>query len=245
MADLSSLASVASAATRLLATDVVPDALVLNAGVQVVNGVRYSPDGYELTMATNVLGHFLLYRALRPLLRPGARIITLASQTHRGGLRAWGFPAARWSTPEELFRPQHPAMTARAGRVRYATSKLASIYLAYEIDRRDRPAGIRATAFDPALMPETGLARDYPPAVRALYRRLCAPIARMPGAASVSTSAADLAWLAASPDAVAVAGRYVSGRTDRPSSALSYDQANARALWDYCLHQTDNWMGIT
>ncbi len=165
--DLADLASVAQAGRSLTEEPGGFDTIVMNAGLQVVNGIEYSADGLELTMATNVLGHFLLYRLLRERMPIGARIITLGSETHRGGMRAWGFPRALWSDPALLFYPPANApKSSQAGRVRYSTSKLCSIYMAYEIDRREQPNGIRALAFDPGLMPATGLARDYPPIIR-------------------------------------------------------------------------------
>ena len=97
-------------------------------------------------------------------------MIFLGSQTHRGGPSAWGFPAARWSEPARLFDPaEGAATTGRAGRIRYATSKLACILLAYGLERREGRAGIHAMAFDPGLMPQTGLARHYPASVQRAY----------------------------------------------------------------------------
>ncbi|MTB71677.1 SDR family NAD(P)-dependent oxidoreductase [Arsenicicoccus sp. MKL-02] len=241
--DLADLASVAHAARTLAKEADTFDSIVMNAGLQVVRGIEHSVDGLELTMATNVLGHFLLYRQLRDKLPTGARVITLGSETHRGGPRAWGFPAAQWNDPALLFFPPSDASTSsQAGRVRYSTSKLCSIYMAYEIDRRDKSHGIRSFAFDPGLMPATGLARDYPPLVRSIYTGIAGAIAKFPEANTVEESSRNLSWLATDPAALQFGGTYVTRRSPRPSSPLSYDVANAQLLWDYCTQLTDPYM---
>jgi NAD(P)-dependent dehydrogenase (short-subunit alcohol dehydrogenase family) len=64
--DTSSLASVKSFAAEVLETLSANtlSGMALNAGVQIVSGNRYSVDGFELTFATNVLGHIALFQYL-------------------------------------------------------------------------------------------------------------------------------------------------------------------------------------
>jgi NAD(P)-dependent dehydrogenase (short-subunit alcohol dehydrogenase family) len=231
--DLSCLVSVRTLVDDLLDADAVPDVIVCNAGLQVVDGIRRSRDGLELTMATNVVGHVAMLEPLLGHLRPGSRILTLGSETHRGGLRAFGFPPARWTGMPALLEPPPGAPDgAGAGRVRYSTSKLACIALAYEIDRRWSDRGVRAACFDPGLMPETGLARQYPASVRATYAALTPVLVRVPGAARVAVSAENLAWLASDPAAEGLMGSYVSGRRARRSSDLSYRNGLGAEVWD-------------
>lgn len=234
--DLADLTSVATLVDGLHRDDVVPGAIVCNAGLQVLDGIRRSVDGLELTMATNIVGHVALLAPLLDRLRPGARIVTIGSETHRGGPRAFGFPAARWTSMTALLDPAADApREPRAGRVRYSTSKLACIALAYELDRRGRDRGVRAVAFDPGLMPETALAREYPPPVRALYAALAPALVRLPGAETVTRSAENLAWLATSPDAAYLMGAYVSGRRSRRSSATSCSEGLGAEIWEASL----------
>lgn len=235
-ADLSDLSSVQALADELIREKVFPRTIVCNAGLQVVDGIQRSVDGFELTMATNVLGHVALLAPLLDHLSPGSRVVTLGSETHRGGLRAFGFPAARWPDMSTLLHPPAAAPTGSgAGQVRYSTSKLACIVLAYEIDRRWRGRGVRAVSFDPGLMPATGLVREYHPAVRAIYAGLTPLLVRLPGAKRVEESADDLAWLASSPQAEGLMGQYVSGRRVRSSSPLSYRDGLGAEIWDTCL----------
>ncbi|RDW81502.1 oxidoreductase, short-chain dehydrogenase/reductase family [Aspergillus mulundensis] len=65
--DLSSLESVKSAATTVLAESTRLDILMLNAGIMAVPPGLTS-DGYEIQFGTNYLGHILLARLLTPLL---------------------------------------------------------------------------------------------------------------------------------------------------------------------------------
>jgi protochlorophyllide reductase len=235
--DLASLASVRAAARDLVAGSAHRPplrAVVCNAGIQVVDGVQRSADGYELTFATNHLGHFLLVQLLLEQVAEPARVVFVSSGTHFGPPRSIGFPAPHWADPEVLADADAAALDAspRAGRVRYATSKLANIYCTYELARRLTGRDVTANAFDPGLMPETRLDRDYPPRVQRLYDRLTPLLVRLvPGARPVARSGADLAWLATAPELAVVTGAYFVGRRRRRTSGESYDRGRAAALW--------------
>ncbi|MEX5272868.1 SDR family NAD(P)-dependent oxidoreductase [Kocuria sp. CPCC 205235] len=221
--DLANLATVKSFTDGLIEDGVIPRAIICNAGVQTFDRLQRSADQFELTMATNVLGHVALLDPLLSHMAPGSRVITLGSETHRGGLRAFGFPGARWSNMDELLSPTEPAPHAKDnGLVRYSTSKLACIAMAYEVDESWAARGIRAASFDPGLMPATGLACKYPNIVQRIYAVAAPLIARLPGANSVKISAENLAWLATSPEAEPLMGCYVAARKPRKSSPLSY-----------------------
>ena len=145
-----------------------------------------------------------------------------------------GFPAPKWRDPRELADPDLPGIdrSAKAGRVRYATSKLANLYFMYELARRSDRHLLTVNAFDPGLMPETGLAREYPALVQAAYQGASPLLVRLlPGAQSVDRSSADLAWLATSPECGDTTGKYFSGRRARASSPESYDPQRAEQLW--------------
>ena len=61
--DVSSLASVRAFATQVQADPKIShiDALILNAGIMALPERNLSVDGFEMQMATNVLGHHLLW----------------------------------------------------------------------------------------------------------------------------------------------------------------------------------------
>lgn len=244
--DLASLRSVRAAADALLTGSRPPlHAVVCNAGVQVVDGVRYTADGHELTFGTNHLGHFLLIRLLLDNLAEPGRVVFVSSGTHHGPLRSGGFPAPRWEQPLALADPDLSRLddSPKSGRIRYATSKLANLYTAYELARRLDGRKITSNAFDPGLMPQTRLVRDYPPRLQRLYDRLTPILLRLPTVRAVRQSGANLASLVSDPTLADVNGGYFVGRNRRASSKASYDRTRAAQLWEASDGLVSGWLG--
>jgi len=126
--DLASLASVREAAAHIRSAHSRLDLLILNAGVMEVPYER-TKDGFELTLATNHLGHFALTGLLldRLLTTAGSRIVTVSSVAHRRGqIRFDDLQAERTYDASDA----------------YAQSKLANLLFSYELDRRLRVAGV-------------------------------------------------------------------------------------------------------
>jgi protochlorophyllide reductase len=229
--DLASLASISRAVetVRESAVDGL-DGIACNAAIQVVSGVQTSADGHELTFATNHLGHFALVTGLLGAVVDGGRIAVVSSGTHAGPEQAFGFPGPVWRAPRELADPELADPAPNAGRSRYATSKLANLYFAYELAARE--PRLRVTAFDPGLMPATGLSRDYPPLARTAYRALAPVISTLvPGTSSPRRAAERLADLMTDPGFADVTGAYVVGRRIAQSSPESYNRSRAAELW--------------
>lgn len=223
--DLASLASVrraAVAASRLGAIDV----LVNNAGVM---GTPYSrtEDGFELQLATNHLGPFLLTGLLLPqLVASGdARVVAVSSQLHRMARSApLGDPRA------EGRYSKWPA---------YAQTKLANLLFTYELERRLRHADlpVRALAAHPGFAgthlaangqygrASGGRATILDAAIRAVSQSaaagalptLMAVTADLPGASYCGPGG---------PAEFAGAPRLVS------SNRRSYDEVAQRRLWE-------------
>lgn len=126
--DLASLTSVRAFAATLVADHPVIDVLVNNAGVVLLGPRRTSADGYELQLATNLLGHFALTGLLLDSLAaaPSARVVSLSSITHKG---------AHLDFDDLMFERGYRAATA------YGRSKLATTVFGLELDRRLRAAG--------------------------------------------------------------------------------------------------------
>jgi NAD(P)-dependent dehydrogenase (short-subunit alcohol dehydrogenase family) len=255
--DLGDLDSVRDFGARLRARGLELDALVCNAGLQFIAPAR-TAQGFEATFGVNHIGHFALTRELEPLLAPDARIIIVSSDTH-DPKQATGMPEPRFLDPEVLARPEtDPARSFERGdkpglsqRRRYTTSKLCNVYFAYELDRRIRSGATAAArsvtvnAFNPGLMPGTGLARDYPaplrliwnhvlPALRPLLKRMGKDVNTPEG------SGAALADMVAAPAWKGVTGRYASGRQVIPSSDESYDLEKAARLWS----ASEGWLSL-
>jgi protochlorophyllide reductase len=231
--DLADLRSVADATERLRRSDQRPPlhALLGNAGVQVVDGVRRSADGYELTFATNHLGHHLLVTSLVDDLADGGRVVLVSSGTHWTE-KSMGFPAPRWTSPRELADARNADPSPTAGRSRYAASKLANLYFVYELARRLDGRPITVNAYDPGLLPDTSLSRNYPPVVRTAYRAAAPLIAALvPGARSSRSAAKHLAGLVADARFDGTTGAYLEASKIARSSPESYDVDRARELW--------------
>lgn len=215
------------------------DAVIGNAGLQVRQPAR-SAQGFELTFAANHLGHYLLLRLLKPLLAPGARVVLTASGTHDPAMKT-GMPAPRHARAAWLAHPEcdpaHDRSGGTAGRRAYSASKLCNLMTIMEAARRwsDRP-DVTLLAFDPGLVPGTGLARDYPAPLAWVFRHILPMVARGPGVSSAPISGNALATFATSPDYMGGRGVYWSMERrvpiERTPSVLARDATAAAALWE-------------
>ncbi|MGH2545693.1 MAG: oxidoreductase [Actinomycetota bacterium] len=125
--DLADLSSVRRFAGEIV--DHPLDLLINNAGVMAVPQRRTTADGFELQFGTNHLGHFALTGLLLPALlaRPGARVVTVSSLTHRlGRIRFDDLQGERRYGPWRA----------------YGQSKLANLLFALELDRRAQSGGL-------------------------------------------------------------------------------------------------------
>lgn len=231
--DLASLRSVRRFADRLPRLDLLPlHALVCNAGLQLVTGSQTTADGYEMTFGVNHLGHFALTQHLVDALTTPARIVVVSSGTHDPD-KFTGMPAPQYHSAEDLVSPQANGLTGGEGRRRYTTSKLCNLLFGYELDRRlgHGARGITVNAFDPGLMPGSGLARGYSPVQRVAWRLLVPALRVLPNVNSIRRSGANLAALVNDPGLQGITGAYFEGSRRIRSSRESYDAAKAADLW--------------
>lgn len=237
--DLASVASVASAGTRiveLLEAGRLPPlrGLVLNAGVHLSHAMQSTEDGFEQTFAVNVLATHQLIRRFQPHLQAPARIVVTVSDAHFGDLRhTWGtMPAPRWALPEITRPGGFPRPDAvRAGRRAYVTSKLGAVHLVHEWARR-LPRGVDVLAYNPSLVVGTGLARETGGAFPFLMRRIVPLLAvtrlvDTPGPAGRKLADVVLG------DVPAPSGAYIHRTRPTSSSRESYDVDRERALWNW------------
>ncbi|MBI3769268.1 MAG: SDR family NAD(P)-dependent oxidoreductase [Deltaproteobacteria bacterium] len=247
--DLGSLTGV-RAFVRELESDALPlRALVCNAGLQVTQGRQSSAEGFELTFAVNHLGHFLLTNLLltRLLTHAPARIVMVASGVH-DPKNTTGMPKPTIADMGTLAATGGARRGDYDGRLAYVNSKLCNVWFTYELVRRLAAAHLSVTvnAFDPGLVPGSGLARDYPAALRWLWNRVLPGLARVLSPVLAGINPADksggaLARLVVDPALAGVTGKYFSSTTrwrEAPSSEASYDVARARDLWEASLRMT-------
>ena len=228
--DLASLASVRACADGLVAAGKPFDIVIANAGIMACPKSQTS-DGFETQFGTNHLGHFVLVNRIASLLKPGARLVNLASAGHR-------FSDVDLDDPNF----EHTPYTEFGA---YGRSKTANILFAVEFDRRHRANGVRATAVHPGVI-QTELSRHMTPAaLEQLMDRINAASVSAGGPAisykTIPQGAATSVWSGVVASAEAVGGLYcedchvaelAEGAEIRGGvRAYALDPARARALW--------------
>lgn len=212
------------------------DALVANAGVMMLPRREVSAQGWEMQLAVNYLGHFVLAHGLHDAMRAagGARVVTVSSGAQR-------LYPVDFDDPHFERRPYDP-MAA------YAQSKTADALLAVAISRRWANDGIVANACEPGWI-HTNLQRHLSPDVMRAYGAMDEDgnLLTPDYYKSPEQGASTTVLLAASPLLDGVTGRYFEdNRESEPMDGgpeftmtgvarWSIDPENADRLWDYSL----------
>jgi len=183
--DLASQQSIRSAAQEFSRMHDALDVLVNNAGTSSPKR-RESPDGIELTFATNVLGYHLLTGQLLELLRraPAARVVNVAS------MMAYGLDLDDVNFKRRRYDPS----TA------YAQSKQADRMLTWALARRLADTSVTVNALHPGTV-NTALLRALAPGFSGL---------------TPAEGADTAIWLATSPEVAGVSGRLWVRRRETP-----------------------------
>jgi NAD(P)-dependent dehydrogenase (short-subunit alcohol dehydrogenase family) len=165
------------------------EGLLLNAGTQSAHQLRFTEDGFESTFAVNHLAHYALFKGLHDQLTPTASVGWTGSGTHDPNLRAaraFGFRGAQYHTAMMLANGQYPGAKnpEQTCRDAYATSKWCNILMARHFGSKELGQR-RFFAFDPGLMPGTGLAREQHGVALAAWNYVLPHLVRiLPGASS-------------------------------------------------------------
>lgn len=135
-ADFARLSEVVAAAHAVRALAPAIDLLINNAGVPGAPERLVTVDGSERTLQVNALAPALLTRLLVPALRPGGRVVNVASSAHH---------VERFHLDDlDLARGYSPVAA-------YARSKLAMVTWSSLLAEELRPAGIEVVALCPGL----------------------------------------------------------------------------------------------
>ena len=221
LADMSRLADVRATAARIAAHLPSIDILVNNAGVSQARCVK-SPEGFELTFATNHLGHFLLTHLLLDRLEAGrGRIVNVSSRGHRHG-------DLRRASLDDIARGH----AWRGGLRAYGDSKLANILFTTESVRRWGSRGITANAVHPGVL-ATEIWKKTPLVVRALFL----PFTWFMDKPEVGGAA--VMNLVRDPARDDVTGRYFDIEAEKAPSAQAQDEDLAQELWDRSVQWTE------
>jgi NAD(P)-dependent dehydrogenase (short-subunit alcohol dehydrogenase family) len=212
-AEMGDLESVRSACAAIQQQFTHLDVLVHNAGA-LLNTRQISPQGIEQTVASHVVGPFLMTTLLLPLL-VGGRVVTVSS----GGMYTSGLPV--FDNAETLEMPDHKY----GGSKQYAIAKRAQVTLTEMWAEREPQTEF--VSMHPGWADTPGVQESIPG-----FRRVTAPILR-----SAAEGADTIAWLAAVQPLPGKSGSFWSDREIRPTHKSSRtkksDTISARtALWE-------------
>ena len=216
VADLSRLREVKRVAADIVAAEPRIDVLINNAGAMFASR-KITEDGLEMTFAVNHMAYFVLSNLLRPRMTAGARIVSTASDAHKGAKLDFGDLQS-----EKRY----------TGFAVYGRSKLCNILFTRELARRLQGTGITANCLHPGFVAThfgdnsggllsfgMGLAKNF--------------------AITPEKGAETIVYLAASPDvANATGGYYYKCRPAVPTREAQND-ADARRLWDISARLAD------
>jgi retinol dehydrogenase 12 len=208
--DVTDAVSVGRAVGRAVAEAGAVDVLVNNAGIAGTRGV--TPDGFDLTYATNHIGPFLLTTLLLPRIReaPQGRIVNVSSMAHLG------VKQIDWSVLERRTEPK------RSGFSDYAVTKLMNVLHAKELARRLGDSRVTTYALHPGAVASN------------IWRRIPQPIQWFIKLFMLSNEAGAQTplYCATAPELATVTGRYYDKSREAAPSPLAEDPALARELWE-------------
>jgi len=180
--DLGSLDSVRQFAAEFRATGRALDSLVCNAAVYLplLKAPARSPEGYEISVATNYLGHFLLANLMLEDLQkaPSPRLITLGTVTANseefGGRVPIPAPAdlGDFQGMKAGFKAPIAMIDGRAFKAgkAYKDSKLCTMMMSRELHSRyHESTGIVFSTLYPGCVADTPLFRNAPPLFQKIF----------------------------------------------------------------------------
>jgi NAD(P)-dependent dehydrogenase (short-subunit alcohol dehydrogenase family) len=217
--DLADLDSIRDAAARL--GDAPIDVLVHNAGVLPDERIE-TREGFELTLATHVIGPFLLTRLLRRRL-----------EASDDGRVVWVSSGGMYTRRLELDDPSWRRRVYDGVRA-YAETKRAQVVLARMWADELREAGVAVYAMHPGWADTPAVRSSLP-----RFHRLTRPILRTP-----AEGADTVVWLAASARGGRHSGDFFFDRKPRSAHLLPWTReadADRRALWSAC----EQWIEAT
>ena len=208
--DLSSLASVRELTQKYLETHDRLHVLVNNAGV-IIGKRIVTGDGLETTFEVNFLSHFLLTMLLLNVLKTStpSRIVNVTSSAHYNG---------KMEFDDLQEEKNYGAMRS------YCQSKLALVLFTHELAKKLEGTGVTVNAV-------------HPGAVRTRWGdeggalSIGIKIAR-PFMLSPEKGAETPIYVASSPDVEGITGKYWEKKKEKMSSKESYDDNEARLLWE-------------
>jgi NAD(P)-dependent dehydrogenase (short-subunit alcohol dehydrogenase family) len=209
MADLSLLSEMKRVGGEL-AREPQIDVLVNNAGA-LFNKRQETADGLEITFALNHMAYFVITNLLLKKLRAGARIVTVASNAHRG---------AKLNFDDLQSRRSYVGFPV------YSRSKLCNILFNRELARRITGSGVTANALHPGFV-ATRFGDNSGGLMRTVLK-----VAKPIGAISPQEGAQTIIYLASSPQVAGVSGVYFYESKPATPTAEARNDEDAKKLWE-------------
>jgi NAD(P)-dependent dehydrogenase (short-subunit alcohol dehydrogenase family) len=209
MADLSRLSEMKRIGAEL-AREPQIDVLVNNAGA-LFNKRQETVDGLEMTFALNHMAYFVMTNLLMGQLKPGARIVTVASNAHRG---------ARLDFDDLQSRRAYTGFPV------YSRSKLCNILFNRELARHLSGSGVTANALHPGFV-ATRFGDNSGGLMRTVLK-----VAKPIGAISPEEGAQTIIYLASAPQVAGVSGQYFYECKPATPTAEARNDEDAKRLWD-------------
>ncbi|KAL4198633.1 hypothetical protein AMTRI_Chr03g141070 [Amborella trichopoda] len=220
--DLSSFSSIRRFCSEFLALGITLNILINNAG-KFCQNLELNEDNFEMTFATNYLGHHLLTDILL------GKMIQTAHQMHVEGriinvssvIHSWvGKEGFQFN---DMINPK-----IYNGTRAYAQSKLANILHTKEIARKLKATGANVTinAVHPGIV-KTGIIREKKGLVTDSVYFLASKLLK-----SISQGAATTCFVALSPSVKGISGRYFEDCNESACSSLASDEMEAQRLYE-------------
>ncbi len=211
-ADLTSLASVRALAEDFQRRHSRLDVLLNNAGL-IITEHKVTVDGFEATLATNHLSHFLLTHLLLDMLKGSgaARVVNVSSQAHRVGSLD--------------FLDDLQAERGYSGMKVYGNSKLANILFTRSLAKRLAGTKVTTNSLHPGVV-RTGFGLNNQGVFSWLVKLTAPFMLTAEGGARTSV------YLASSPEVEGVTGRYFMKCREAKESAAARNDAAAERLWE-------------
>eukprot|EP00026_Physarum_polycephalum_P011287 Phypoly_transcript_11495.p1 GENE.Phypoly_transcript_11495~~Phypoly_transcript_11495.p1 ORF type:complete len:354 (+),score=48.42 Phypoly_transcript_11495:120-1181(+) len=186
--------------------------LILNAGV-VYAPYSKTKSGFESHFGTNHLGHFLLTNLLlNKLIAAQGRVVAVTSGLYHYGRINF----------EDINYEKSPYSPSNA----YATSKLANILFANELQNRVKGTGVDVFSVAPGLV-KTDASRNHKGLGKILLNIVYFLIGKTP-----EQGAQTIIKAAISPSLTGHGGAYLDNCKEVPLSKLAQDPVAATKLWD-------------
>lgn len=189
---------------------------------------RESVDGLEMHVATCHLAHFILSNKLLGLLKASGagRIVCISSDAHKAG------PGLDFDDMNNVALWKGKPISNNAAFQAYHRAKLCNLYMMRELDERLQGQGVCVNAVSPGFFINTTIHRQ----MTGIFKwgaKLVFGFGALFKLNTPAKGARTHIWLASSPEAEGVSGKYFEHCKEKKTSDLSQDLDIRQRLWSW------------